>query len=187
MRYISLILFISCLVACQEKDNAPTYSPAQSWLMNKQAEYDKIIYRSANSLAKAATKDSFLKVVNNYFADSLQFILRNFRVKTVAVRTSQILNIHALTAEFTDQHMNEFWMEFDYPLTDQGKKDMENNPAYKFSRGLEEKKDTTISFFYMGDIKWDYIYDDRFRIQVVPFHKDYNFDSSRAANAKKPK
>lgn len=183
MRSFPLLLVL--LIACTSKQQTPQLSEHQAEFFALQKRYLRQYDSAENSITKNELKDKFLQDINSYFVDSLDYKLKGFKVKTNSVRTTELGKILALTANFSDDAHNEFWMEFDYPNTSQGKKDMESNPAYKFVKTLKEDQAAEVSFFYLGEVEYDYIFQNKLKIRVVPFSKDFNFDSSRAANKRK--
>lgn len=144
-----------------------------------------------NDLQIKETRQRYFDSVKSLLVDSFKYILPNFRVRVRKVDVVDFGNTKAFIAEFYDNDGttltsvtgNEYWMEFDYPKDSISA--LQNNPAYKLLKDMPSQADTALSFFYLGDIKYDPVVSDQLKIQVVPFPKNFNFDSSRQANTKR--
>lgn len=121
--------------------------------------------------------------VKYYLKDSFKYILKNVPVTVNEINQTQVGEVNAFHAKFEDKLKHEYWMEFDYPISDTSS--LKKNQAYKLLKDMRVNSDTILSFFYLGDVEWKDSYSDylnELRIRVVPFPKDFNFDSSRKAN-----
>jgi hypothetical protein len=182
MKYVLFVITIY-FTSCSEKLVANHPSASQLNFQSKINRYDSL-YRlydiASNPMSKSKFRETFLDSLNSYLVEQ-KYILNNIKVKLTENKIHDIQGIRALVAEFKDENDNEYWMEFDYKPD--SIKNLQTNPAYTLIKDMPIEKDTVLSFFYLGDIKWkDSDYDKTVRLQVVPFPKDYNFDSSRNVN-----
>lgn len=84
-------------------------------------DYKDSTEKVPNDLQKDQLKKGFLKDLHDKIVDSLNFQLKNFRVKVDRLTNSRIAGlgntiepVRAFYAKFTDDDRNVFWMEFDY-------------------------------------------------------------------------
>lgn len=189
----ALLLFLLFLAACNpgsspKERSTAGFSKEQLKITQLLDEYKKQKYRAPNDIVKDELRDSFIKRLDRYLSDTLNFTLPNFNILVDQVEVSDIGDMKAFYARFYDNDNyefasvsnNEYWMEFDYDKDDAGK--LNDNPAYKLLRTMPENADTVLSFMYMGDLKWEDPVSDRLKIRVIPFPKNFNFDSARSAN-----
>lgn len=87
---------------------------------------------------------------------------------------------HALVAMFEDHAGNEYWMSFHYDKKDSAYKSYH----YQFLKNIPKYVDTIVSFLYIRDIKWRWEHNTpgNFKMRIVPFPKNFNFDSAAVAN-----
>jgi hypothetical protein len=183
MKVFCIILSLAvCSCTTKMSNEQLPLSPDQLWFNRVIKEYKDSSSKASNSLSKQEMKDKFLKRLSDRIIDSLKYNLKNFRVTVTEVKNEEIGNVKAFYAKFKDEIGNIFWMEFDYNKNNDTS--LLTNPAYILLKSMPEKADTVLSFFYMADIEWEDDYFKTIKLQVVPFPKDFNFDSSRKANEK---
>lgn len=195
MKHLLLITLIFSFMACQQIEPALTpkqqFSTLQKKLVGLLDRYKEAKYTAGNQLQKGELRRKYLDSAKALLFDSAKYHMSNFKVIVDQIKTSDIRDQKAFYAKFYDNDgskvesvtMNEYWMEFDYPQD--SLKALEQTPAYKLLKNIPENADTTISFFSLGDVEWKGSTEDQFKIRVVPFPKNFNFDSSRNANAKR--
>lgn len=147
-------------------------------------KYDSSYNAAPNDIVKERLGKEYIPIINTLLSDSLKFIIKNSKVTLTNLQKASLNGVVAFLAEFKDSIDNRYWMEVDFPA-DGGDSLLLKNPAYKLLENMKENTDTVLSFFYMGEVKWDDIYSNRLSMRIVPFPKDYDFDSSRMANKSK--
>lgn len=144
-------------------------------------------YSAANDLVKKEIKQLYLDSIKSLLVDSFHYVFQNFKVTVNDIDVVDFGDKKAFIAKFYDNDgsgvqsvtTNEYWMEFDYPQD--SIKSMQSSPAYRLLKGIAKNSDTTLSFFYLGESEINPS-THQLRLRVIPFPKDYNFDSSRKAN-----
>lgn len=194
MNHLLLISLLFTIISCQQQKPAPTpieqFSPLQKKLVGLLERYKGAKYAAANDLQRDELRRKYLDSAKALLFDSAKYQMPNFKVLVHQIQVSPVQDKKAFYAKFYDNDgskvesvtMNEYWMEFDYP--ENNTKVMEQNPAYLLLKNIPEHSDTTISFFSTGDVEWAGYSEEQFKIRVVPFPKNFNFDSSRLANKK---
>ena len=179
---ILIVFFQSCQPAITYKQERGL-SPDQIKIKNLIDRYEELYNAAPNELKKGEIRKSYLGTINKFLIDSLRLHINNCKVRLTDLSVRPIQDIIAFYAVFKDSLDNKYWMEFDY---DKNKKDkLDSNYSYKLLQNMPQNRDTVLSFYYMGETEWDGFsdYDKTLKIRVVPFAKDFNFDSVKAANA----
>ncbi|HEY8690562.1 MAG TPA: hypothetical protein VIM07_15100 [Chitinophagaceae bacterium] len=148
------------------------------------ASYDN----APNQMSKDRLRSAHPVKVSAFIRDTLKGILTNCKVKMTELKVMPINNVVAFYATFRDSLNNQYWMEFDYD--DNQRSYIDTNSAYVLLKSMPENQDTVLSFFYMGETEWvdaSSTYNNDLKFRVVPFPKDYNFDSARSVNKGKLK
>lgn len=182
---IFLILTILYISGCQTKfDHKPykAYSDDQEKVINKVKYFEEKHLAAPNQLSKDNISKASIDSVTRYIVDSMKYHIKNAKVRMTEMDVVPISGVYAFVAKFHDKDENEYWMEFDFPKEES----IYQTPQYKLLKDMPENVDTILSFFYMADLEWQ-SYDKapgKFKMQVVPFAKNFNFDSAKVANAK---
>lgn len=166
-----LLLLISCnQIGDNEKENSD-----QTIIDTLLKKY----YTSYNSLPNDAQKidykKKYLDTIRTYLSDTLKYKIGTFKVHVKSISNSgdMFSDIKGFTAEFTNNG-NTFYTEFDYKKNEYDNK-IKANPVYLLVKNLKEGTDTTLSFYYYGDLEWDNIYTGKLKIDAIPVGKDFDF------------
>lgn len=193
MKYVLLILTVSIIfISCANdspRSQTENISRGQLAIDSLLGRYEYLRDHAANSMAKDDIRVAFLDTMNHFLSDSLKFIMANFKLNVRNISKTNLGDLIAFNASFRDSYKHdhslwnaEYWMEFDYPK-DSAKK-IDDNPAYQLLKNIPDNSDTVFSLFYLGEVKWNDVYDDRLSIRVVPFPNNFNFDSARSTRKK---
>jgi hypothetical protein len=184
MKIFFIPLLSVVIFCCNSKESI--ISEDQNKFQKKLDHYKALIDKydiATNKLTKSDYKNGFLDSLRSYLIDSSNYVLKNFNIAVDEVKIQDIKNVRAFYALFSDQNSNEYEMEFDYDRD--SIQNLQTNPAYKLLKDIPVRSKAILSFFFLGEIEWNSdIMGAEVKLRVVPFPKDYNFDSSRAANKK---
>lgn len=175
----ALIVSSACNMPTLPKSDPPIV--IRTTIDSIMSEYDIQYSKLPNDLQRKDFKQKFLAKIKKVLSDSLHFHLGNIPVTITKISNDRIASVKAFYATFEDKAKNEYWTEFDYKESDTVT--LYKNPVYNLIKDLPNYTDTVFSFFYMGNIEWQPVYENKVRIQVVPFPKNFNFDSSKNANS----
>lgn len=174
----AIILLHSCESGTRERGLSSDQIKIKT-LLDRYNHLDSI----ADQFKKPRIRNAFLDTINTFLQDSLKSRLRNCKVQMTNMEARPFRDIIAFTASFKDSMSNQYWMELDYPGDQE--ETMYRNTSYKLINKMPLNIDTVLSFSYLGDVEWiDISYANQLKIRILPFHKDFNFDSAKRMNDK---
>lgn len=178
LQLISLsVFFVACNNETQQQNPTKGFSQEQKKLYALTKRHEQLNLYSANDLERDEWQKKYLDSADHYLSDSLKNQLNGFNVQVKEVDVKTVGDQYALVASFEDNDGNEhaslynteYWVEIDVAKDSADK--MKSSGIYKALMKIKEKRDTTLDFFYMGNVEWDISEKQKLRVRVVPIPK----------------
>lgn len=180
MRNVIYFLLICLCIGCYEK---------HKYLKRDSPDYIRLIKKingiqldntvGVNSLQKDVIykknqnhRELYLDTIQSFLRDSMNYIIRDVKVKLKSIELVYNDTSQFIQGAFEDHELNEYWFSIKAnPTIDSTKGEVD---FFAFVKKMPEGVDTSLSFFFLGDISWKYT--SGVSIHCIPFPNKYNFD-----------